>query len=460
MTTKLNEEYIEKTIETSDFLSGNGLLTPEQQDYYVVLTKRYTNMFRYVRTERMKQAQKTIDKLHFSEPITRGAQESTPQTSPTKVKSNQVTLSCVKVRSDYDISTESLQESIEGDNFELTIMRGMTHQVAQDLEQLAIQGDTDIVGTDSVSSLLKNLDGWYKQSLSARVLDMAGGNIQKGIFAEMKRMMPKQYRNNPNLRFMMSSSLYIDWVELITGGISSVANGAPGADALAESAFRNSGGGAADSPFGTPIHQVGLIPDDQPVETGAAAIAIIDGVNYFPFSFTAANNALRFTVDSGGGAVAIVVDFTPNKVHDGVEVVKAINDALLAAGAAVAAAFVAEATIENKVRIRSVGTGVAQEIVIASNVTSTANETLGFPAAGATINGDDTSGLVPEGTFIWYGDPRNFVWGILDGTRIFTEFNKDSDQIETVIYNQVDSKIENLDSLVLCKNIRRRDLIL
>ena len=53
-------------------------------------------------------------------------------------------------------------------------------------------------------------------------------------------------------------------------------------------------------------------------------------------------------------------------------------------------------------------------------------------------------------------NPRNLLWGVLDGTRMFTEFNKDFDRIETVLFNQTDAEIENPDALVLGINLRRK----
>ncbi len=71
-----------------------------------------------------------------------------------------------------------------------------------------------------------------------------------------------------------------------------------------------------------------------------------------------------------------------------------------------------------------------------------------------------TANTVFEGSFIWLANPKNFIAGVLDGTRIFTEFNKNTDQIETIIYNQVDAQVENVDAIVKAKNLRRRTLIL
>jgi len=47
---------------------------------------------------------------------------------------------------------------------------------------------------------------------------------------------------------------------------------------------------------------------------------------------------------------------------------------------------------------------------------------------------------------------------MLAGTRIFSEFNKNYDRIETIVYNQVDAKVENIDAIVKGINVRRQAL--
>ena len=65
------------------------------------------------------------------------------------------------------------------------------------------------------------------------------------------------------------------------------------------------------------------------------------------------------------------------------------------------------------------------------------------------------SASVFEGSEIVLVNPRNLIWGILDGTRMFSEFNRSFDRIETTAFNQVAAEIENVDAVVKIINIRR-----
>jgi len=154
-------------------------------------------------------------------------------------------------------------------------------------------------------------------------------------------------------------------------------------------------------------------------------------------------------------------------------VAKAINDAFLAAGAyGLLYANVARDDREGRLLLTSPTTGAASAIKFEPvAVASQGWVVLGLlpapvnpntPAAEVVYSGaaSGSANLVNEGSFVLLTNPKNLVWGILDGTRIFTEFNKNTDQIESIVYNQVDAKIENADAIVKAVNVRRRTLVI
>ncbi len=171
-----------------------------------------------------------------------------------------------------------------------------------------------------------------------------------------------------------------------------------------------------------------------------------------------------------GGGVTIVLT---HGVLNTVEVAKQINAALQAAIPTLTTA-VARDDREGRLLLISPTVGASSELrLMPVAAASQAYTTLGllpansppvdpFPAVDVVKAGaaSGTANSVFEGSFIWLTNPKNFIWGILDGTRIFTEFNKNTDQIETIVYNQVDAQVENVDAIVKTKNIRRRTLVL
>lgn len=435
----VNEEILEKTIETGDLSSG-GLLNPEQQDTFVTLVKKFSVLLPQTRFIRMGQPSMDIDKLHVGEPVTVSVDENTDPGVLQKTKHNKVNLNSKKVQSAWNISTETLQANIEQDDFESTVMSAMVERIATDLELLAIQGDTTIVGTDPFSSLLVRLDGWAKLTDGAHIMDAGGATITKGIFSGAKRRLPKQYKADPGLRFMVSDAIATDWMDVV----------ADRATASGDAALQGSG----VAPFGIPLMLVNLIPDDLSVVSGSATPAEAKGNRAGPFIFTAANKVFKLNINAVGFP-ASTVTFTEGTL-DTVEVVRQINAAIAAGAAAGLAVAVDDG--DGRIDIRTTGTGAGVSIVIdTAGGGSTANVTLGFLAAGLSVTGAAAGvGTTKDGSFVWLLNPRNLIWGILDGTRIFTEFNKNFDRIETVVYNQVAAQIENIDAIVKVKNVRKR----
>lgn len=432
----LNEDVLEKTIETGDLSSG-GLLNAEQQDTFVALVKKFSVLLPQVRFVRMAQPQMDIDKLHIGEPVTIAVAENTDPGVFQKTKFNKVTLNAKKVQSAWNISTETLQSNIEQDGFEGTVMDAMVERIATDLELLAIQGDTTLVPADPFTALLVRLDGWAKQTDGAHIVNAAGATITKGLFSAAKRRLPKQYKADPGLRFMVSDAIATDWMDVI----------ADRATASGDAALQGSG----VAPFGIPLMVINLIPDDLSVASAAATPGEFLGFRAGPFVFTSANKVLKINIDAAG---LRTITFTEGTL-DSVEVARQINVVLVAAGDFPAA----RDNGDGKIDLRSGTAGGASTVLIDLVGPSPANAVLGF-TAGTYTGAVAGAGSTKDGSFIWLMNPRNLIWSILDGTRIFTEFNKNFDRIETVVYNQCDAKIENIDAIVKVTNVRKRPEII
>ena len=450
-----NEAIVEKSIQTSDLLSG-GLLNPLQQSQFITLVKKFSVLLPQSRFIRMPRPLMDIDKLWVGEPVTESVDEATDTGNLSRAKFQRITLQAKKVRSAWNITTEVLQGNIEQNDFEQTIMNTMVERIATDLEHLAINGDTTTTGTTPDARLLRRLDGWAIQTESAHILDVKGASIQKGIFSEMKRTMPKQYKHDPGLKWLTGDAIAVDWADVVSdrGTI------------LGDAALQ----GAEMAPLGTPMVHVPLIPDDAPINVTTATAAQIVGGEFGPFVIDSTNDTLKFNVNVVGDITITLPHGTLNTV----QISKAINDAFVAAGGyGLAYANFASDNRMDQLRLASPTTGAASTIVIrpvaAAQQAWTVLGLLGapgaadpWPAADVTISGSAAGSVntVNEGSFMWFLNPKNLVWGILDGTRIFTEFNKNTDQIESIVYNQVDAEVENLDAIVKAKNLRRRTLTL
>jgi len=211
------------------------------------------------------------------------------------------------------------------------------------------------------------------------------------------------------------------------------------------------------NPLGIPIMQVPMIPDYLPVSyPGSAGPGTAIGAAYGPFDVIAGqNDAVKLTVvDSGGTHSITEFTLTPGTLHAS-EIANQIN-AQFVANSALA---VAKDNGDGRLRLETTEGGAAYNIQVEATGTPSENFLLNTAIiATATYSGTAADGTVDEGSFIWLANPKNFVWGILQGTRIYTNFEEKTDTIENIVYNQVDAKVENIDAIVKCVNVRLTDL--
>ena len=346
-----------------------------------------------------------------------------------------------------------LQQNIEGDDFEVTAMRAFAARMALDLELLALLGDEALTpaSNDKLGQLLLGNDGWFKLAQEGHVLDLGGATVETGIFSEMLRMLPKQYRGDPGLRFIVGETTVIDWQDMLQGR----------ATALGDAALADAGPSRA--PFGRRFMVAPLVPDDLPLTVAESVPAVVQGVAFGPFQVVPSlNDQLTINVNAAG---AIVITFqalgpggvalTDGGVLETRQIVKQINDAFVVT----ATPAIAFDNGDGLVTVKTLGTGAATSVAITAGGARDISSTLGLTdgVVSISVSGADSSGTVLEGSFIMLTNPRNLIWAILDGTRIFSEFNKDYDRTEVVAYNQVDAQIENPDALVLGINLRRKN---
>jgi len=443
------QEEIIRTLESSDLLHG-GQLNPEQQTRFLQLVAQFSTMLDIVRMKRMMNPKVDIDKINIGEPVTESADENTFTGNTNKPAFNQISLDAKKVRSSWNATTEVFQSNIERDNIDDTLMAMMSERIATDLEWLAIQGNTTLGTSTPLDRLLRRLDGWDKQTDSCHIVDFGGQSIRKAVFSEIIRSMPEMYMNNPGMRWFVSRVTAIDWMDV----------NADRQTSLGDNALQ----GRGVAPFGIPMISkegqpgIPLIPSTKSLVVAEATPAEVMGNRFDTFEIVAGtNDKMQIDVDNIG-AVAITLAAGVWRVA---EIAKMINDALVTGGSK---AIATDDRLGHLVFI-SPTTGAASEIDIQA-IANDAYSTLGF-AVGVT-NGVAAggSGTVNEGTFIWLANPQNFIWGILaandpngqNGTRVYSEFNKDFDRLEVVVYNQIDAKVENNDAIVKGINVRRRQL--
>ena len=213
----MSNELLEKVIATSTIgVSGtsesarNGLLNPEQSNRFIDYMFDATVLGQQVRTIRMKSDTVDINKIAVGERLMRVATEAVDDGVNAAATFSKISLTTKKLRLDFELSSESLEDNIEGEALEDHIARLMAAQAGNDLEDLAINGDDTLTG----DPLLKAFDGWSVLGLAAgHVIDFGGGLIDRSVFNRALKAMPRKYMARRNgLKFFTDSNLIQDYI--------------------------------------------------------------------------------------------------------------------------------------------------------------------------------------------------------------------------------------------------------
>jgi hypothetical protein len=191
--------------------AGNGgLLNPEQSARFLDYMFDATVIGKVARTVRMKSDTAEIDRMSVGEKLMKLATEGDDTGANSAVTFSKISLTTKKLRMDWELSTESLEDNIEGADLEDHIARLMATQAGNDIEDVILNGDTSL----SSDALYKSFDGVVKKAkASGRVVDAAGAEVSREVFNQALKAMPRKYKQRRgDLRFLAGSNLIQDFL--------------------------------------------------------------------------------------------------------------------------------------------------------------------------------------------------------------------------------------------------------
>lgn len=262
MSNDLLNKVVDTTLVNDGNTAGQGGLTYAQAESFIDYMWDSTSLGSLVTKRRMRAVEEEWDVVSIGARLTRGATEAV-DTGVNEVPGfSKVSITVKKFRLDWEISTESLEDNIEGGAFEQHLAQMMATQLGNDLEDYAINGDTG-----SAVEGVKVMDGWRKRAVAGgHVVDHAGEVLNRAAFNKALKAMPRKFMTDRRgLRFLTGSNAIQDWLysfqEVETGMIN------PEADASRrlEEAVRTEGGAGftAGRPFGVPLLEVPLFLEDR-----------------------------------------------------------------------------------------------------------------------------------------------------------------------------------------------------
>jgi hypothetical protein len=165
------------------------------------------------------------------------------------------------LRLDWELSTESLEDNLEGEALEDHIARLMSSQAANDIEDFAINGDTTL----TTDPLLKMGDGWRKRLLAgANVLDNTGAPVSRATFNNALKAMPRKFmQQRRRLKWFLNSLSIQDYLFSLQQTESGFISPESVAAAGINQSVRTEGGAGylMGSIFGVGAQEVPLLPE-------------------------------------------------------------------------------------------------------------------------------------------------------------------------------------------------------
>ena len=280
----MSNETLEKAVAANTTVSGNmtgsatattgihiaaegegGLLNPEQSARFLDYMFDATVIGKVARTVRMRADTTEIDRIGVGEKLMKLATEADNDSSGNAaVTFSKISLTTKKLRLDWEISTESLEDNIEGPDLEDHIARMMATQAGNDIEDVILNGNTAL----SSDNLYKAFDGVVKKAKAyGHNVDAAGAGISRALFNSALKALPRKYKQRrSDLRFLAGSNLIQDFLYANSIGTNQTIPQDIASSIIRGEGVQHLGGPAgyvAPFAFGIPIVEVPLLPEAQ-----------------------------------------------------------------------------------------------------------------------------------------------------------------------------------------------------
>ena len=209
-----------------------GILLPEQARRFIDYVWDATVLAKDGRRVTMRANTMELEKVNVGERVIRAAAQASNDYTNAGATFTKVELTTKKIRLDWEVSTEALEDNIEGGALEDHLVRLMTNAFANDIEDLAINGD------GSTGNFLSIMEGFVHKvendgDAHEALVTVTDNNWTTDVMQDIILAMPRKYRAlKQNLKFYAGTDAF--------QGI--VKNNGTLADAIAE-AFAPATGG-------------------------------------------------------------------------------------------------------------------------------------------------------------------------------------------------------------------------
>ena len=213
--------------------TGSGILRPEQARRFIDYVWDATVLAQDGRRVTMRANTMELEKVNVGERVIRAAAQGLGEYTNAGATFSKVELTTKKIRLDWEVSAEALEDNIEGAALEDHVVRLMTNAFGNDIEDLAINGTG--TGSNAFTSIMNGFVNRVKTGGDAHesVVTVSNNAWTTEVMQNIILAMPRKYRAiKSNLKFYAGTDAF--------QGI--VKNNGTLADAVAE-AFASRAGG-------------------------------------------------------------------------------------------------------------------------------------------------------------------------------------------------------------------------
>jgi hypothetical protein len=185
-----------------------GILAPEQARRFIDYVWDGTVLAKDGRRVTMRANTIELEKVNVGERVIRAAAQADPAFTNAGATFTKVELTTKKIRLDWEVSTEALEDNIEGGALEDHLVRLMTSAFANDIEDLAINGD------GSTGAFLSIMEGFVHKATTdgdahEALVSVSDNNWTTDVMQNIILAMPRKYRAlKNNLKFYAGTDAF------------------------------------------------------------------------------------------------------------------------------------------------------------------------------------------------------------------------------------------------------------
>lgn len=259
---RTNRSILEKAdLVLADITGNNGILQPATAQKFIRLLVKESKIMSLATVTPLKSPKQKISNIRFANRVLRAGTEATALSAADRTKPNfrGVEHDAKLFKAEINISTEVLEDNIEGDALRNTIMTILGEAIARDMDEVIINGDTA-----SADTFLAQFDGILKLATSNTV-DAADTVLTKPHLKNLLKVMPSEFlRNKGALRYLTSTDAETDYRDSLADRLT-----VTGDKALAAMGENTAPVGYS----GIPVLDVPMFPED--IGTGSHCTSVL-----------------------------------------------------------------------------------------------------------------------------------------------------------------------------------------